>query len=80
MKTKDFSCEQCQYKATRKVHLLSHMESVHEGTTFPCEQGDYKARCKSELLKHIKSIHEGVKFQCDRLRLQISTQKVSIDT
>ena len=28
------TCEQCDYKATRKFNLLRHMKSLHEGVKF----------------------------------------------
>ena len=62
MKSIQFPCAQCDYKATRREHLLTHIKSVHEGVKFPCAQCDYKATQKSSLLRHIKSVHEGVKY------------------
>ena len=56
-----FPCEQCDYKAPQKGHLMAHITSTHEGVKFPCEQCDYKATQKGHLLTHIKSIHKGVK-------------------
>ena len=55
-----FSCEQCDYKAVQKGHLLTHIKSIHEGVKFPCEQCDYKATQKGNLLKHINSFHKVV--------------------
>ena len=61
----NFPCDQCDYKATRKGHLLNHRKSRHEGVKFPCDQCDYKATERVNLLHHIRSIHAGVKFPCD---------------
>ena len=61
-----FPCDQCDYKATEKGHLRSHMKSIHEGVKYPCGQCDYKATEKCSLLIHIKSKHEGIKFPCDQ--------------
>ena len=58
-----FSCEQCDYKAAWKGHLISHINSIHEGVKFPCEQCDYKATWKGDLSTHIRSIHEGGKHK-----------------
>ena len=55
-------CDQCDYKATTKSTLVTHMKSIHEGVTYPCEQCGYKANRKHHLLKHLKSKHEGVKY------------------
>ena len=59
-----FPCDQCNYKATQRGHLLRHIKSIHDGVKFPCDQCDYKATQKGDLLRHIKSKHEGVKFLC----------------
>ena len=53
-----FQCDQCDYKARYKGHLLAHIKSKHEGVKFPCELCDYKASWKVDLRKHIKFIHE----------------------
>ena len=52
--------DQCDYKATQKGHLLTHIKSIHEGVKFPCAQCDYKATTKGSLFRHMKSRHEGV--------------------
>ena len=61
-----FPCDQCDYNATRKHRLLTHIKLIHENVNFYCYQCDYKASKKHHLLKHIKSIHDGVKFSCDQ--------------
>ena len=55
-------CEQCDYKATQKGTLLTHIKSNHEGVKYSCEQCDYKATWKRSLFIHIKSFHEGVMY------------------
>ena len=30
-----FPCDQCDYKATQKSSLLTHIKSKHEGVKFP---------------------------------------------
>ena len=61
-----FSCDQCEYKATQRSHLLTHIKSIHEGIKYPCEQCNFKATQKHHLLTHIKLKHEGVKYPCDQ--------------
>ena len=56
-----YICEQCDYKATKKGDLSTHINSIHKGVRFPCKKCDYKATQKGTLLRHIESIHEGVK-------------------
>ena len=50
-------CNQCEYKATQKSKLVTHIKSIHLGVKYPCAQCDYKATQKRSLLKHIKSKH-----------------------
>ena len=33
-----FSCNQCEYVATRAHHLRIHVENKHEGVRYPCSQ------------------------------------------
>ena len=61
-----FACDQCDYKATWKSHLLTHIKSIHEGLKIHCDQCDYKSTGRPNLLRHIKSKHEGYKFHCDQ--------------
>ena len=56
-----FPYNQCNYKATRKDSLLTHIQSRHEGVRFPCPRCNYKATQMENLSTHINSIHEGIK-------------------
>ena len=38
-----FSCDQCDYKATRKGSLKTHIQSVHEKVRYSCNQCDHQA-------------------------------------
>ena len=60
-----FPCQQCDYKAKQKGHLLTHIKTIHEGVKFPCEQCDYKATQKVSILRHVKSKHKVVKLHCE---------------
>ena len=51
-----FPCTQCDFKAKRKAHLLTHEESIHKDIKFPCTQCDYKATRKENLMAHKKSM------------------------
>ena len=57
---KKFPCDSCDYLATLKSDLRTHMNSVYEENKFPCELYDYLATLKSNLKRHIESIHESV--------------------
>ena len=59
-----YPCRQCDYKATQKSNLKTHIESTHEGVKFQCNQCDYKATKQSNLKMHIESVHKGVKYPC----------------
>ena len=48
-----YPCNHCDYKATKKGNLLTHIKSKHEGVRFPCDQCDYKATWKRYLLDNI---------------------------
>ena len=52
-----YPCDQCDYKATQKGDLLTHLKSIHEGVKYPCDQCDYKATQKCHLLTHSNSKH-----------------------
>ena len=64
LKSLGYPCDQCDYKATQKAHLLRHLKSKHEGIKYPCDQCDFKATQKSNLLRHLKSKHEGINYPC----------------
>ena len=49
---KAYPCDECNFKATQKGHLLTHKKSVYEGVKFPCDQCFYKATRKNHLLTH----------------------------
>ena len=66
LRTPKYPCDQCDYKATQKGNLWTHLKSKHKGVKYPCDQCDYKASYKGHLLTHLKSIHEGVKYPCDQ--------------
>ena len=55
-----FSCDQCDYKATQKGSLKTHIDSVHGDVRYSCDQCDYKATWKGDLTRHIDSVHGDV--------------------
>ena len=72
MVLKIHQCSQCHYKATKKGHLQTHQQSIHEGLKFPCSHCEYKATNKGALQTHIKSVHEGLKFPCTQCEYKAS--------
>ena len=41
-----YLCDQCDYKATLKTNLLTHIKSKHMGVKYPCDQcvGTYQIK------------------------------------
>jgi len=67
------SCELCEYKATFKWNLQTHIKSVHEGVRYSCKLCDYKATTKCGLKKHEESIHEGTfRYKCEQCEYKSS--------
>ena len=63
-----YSCDKCEYSATRLIHLKSQKEYIHEGQRFHCDKCEYSGTCRGNLRKHIESKHEGV--------INVSTQQL----
>ena len=61
-----YSCDQCEYSATKASNLKIHKRNVHEGVRYPCEQCEYVASEESSLRQHTKSKHDGIRFPCDQ--------------
>ena len=57
---------QCEYKATKRGNLQTHINSVHIGQKFNCPQCEHKATQRGHLQTHIKSVHEGQKFKASK--------------
>ena len=48
----------CEYKATQAGHLMSHIESIHEGVYYSCYQCEYKATLLGSLTTQVVAMHE----------------------
>ena len=70
-----YICDQCDYQATKRGHLKTHFESVHEGIKYAFNQCDYKATLQCNLKTHIESKHDGVKYACGQCDYQATTQR-----
>ena len=66
-----YSCDKCNYQATRKSHLNTHKKSVHDGVKYSCDKCNYQATQQSNLKIHKESVHDGVKYSCDKCNYQI---------
>ena len=52
-----YDCDQCDYQATERGSVKTHIQNIHEGVRHDCNHCDYKATQKSNLKYHIKSKH-----------------------
>jgi len=59
---KSFSCNQCDFEASKKSQLKQHSNTVHRPTKFACNQCDFKANCKRNLKEH-SNVHHISKIQ-----------------
>ena len=46
---KKYTCDECDYEATRKSSLTAHQQSVHMGKKYPCKEYDFQATQESNL-------------------------------
>ena len=53
-----YPCSQCNYKATRKCYLITHIETTHLRIYHGCYKCDYKSLYKRNLIHHIKTKHD----------------------
>ena len=67
----NYQCDQCDYKATKKINLKRHKRVVHEGIKYKCDQCD---KFISNLNQHKLSVHVGIKYNCDQCNYK-ATQK-----
>ena len=53
-----YNCNICQYSATHKVLLSSHVRTIHlQERNFQCSTCDYKTTDQSHLTRHIEIKH-----------------------
>ena len=51
-----YSCSECEFKATIKSNLNTHIKSIREEVKYPCSECDYEATQKGNLNTHVKSV------------------------
>ena len=56
----NYSCEFCEYKASVKSNLKTHVESIHNGFRYSCNKYEYKASQRHSLSTHINRHHMSV--------------------
>ena len=59
-----YPCNNCDYQATTKGNLQTHIQSTHEGIKFPCKECEYQATQQIHLQTHIKLKHKGIRGRC----------------
>ena len=62
-----YSCDKCEYAASKASHLKQHNKIKHEGVTYPCDNCENAATRVSDLKWHIESKHKGVRYPCDNV-------------
>ena len=67
-KIKNFSCNQCNYRATSNCRVDKHIRAVHDKIKdFSCLHCSYKTAYNHYLKSHIKHVHYGSKdFACEQ--------------
>merc|ERR1712179_615640 len=55
-----FPCDYCQYSATTKHNLKTHVLSKHEGVKFPCDYCDFRGSTKGNTRAHMKKMHSAM--------------------
>jgi len=62
----EYACQMCQYRATKRHHVLNHIEAKHvQNTTYRCDYCTYVCKTKNALQAHKSRSHKGadaVKF------------------
>ena len=50
----EYTCSECDYKATWESSIVNHLKSVHKVKKFQCPECDYETIYKSNLVTHLK--------------------------
>ena len=64
------NCDKCNKSFTKKDHLKTHIQSIHENVRYNCDKCDKSFTHKSSLRTHIRSAHKNV--QCDKCNKNFS--------
>ena len=60
-----YKCNYCDYQATQRSHLKSHMAALHQQLVFCCDMCDFQSRWKSRMMAHTRAKHMGIFLFCD---------------
>ena len=55
-----YPCNKCDYQATKKSNLTTHIQSLHKGVKYACNQCDQQFTAQRSLKMHIQSKHKGI--------------------
>ena len=55
-----FPCDECQYSATTKSNLKTHVLAKHLGVKFPCNYCDFQGSTKGNTHYHMKNMHSAM--------------------
>ena len=58
-------CDQCDYKARRRVYFNRHYNIEHGKIRFTCNQCEFESKNKSALKQHTLRFHENIKYLCE---------------
>jgi len=75
-KSKEFLCEECDFKATSRRDVLKHYKSNHsKKPQYKCDMCDFIAVGKDQLRPHIKNTHGGRKYKCETCGFSALSQR-----
>ena len=57
-----YDCNQCDYTATLKGNLTTHIKLFHGKMKYLCNQCNFIFTLQGNLTIHIQLVHEGVKY------------------
>jgi len=60
-----YKCNYCDYQATQRSHLKSHMAALHQQLVFCCDMCDFQSKWKSRMMAHTRAKHMGIFLFCD---------------
>ena len=65
MKEGGYTCDKCEYFATKATLFTEHIKNNHTGVKYPCDKCEFSATTEYSLKKHSESKHETVRYFCN---------------
>ena len=69
-----FECDNCDYTAKRKQHIVLHQNFHHDNIRYKCDKCEKQFSTRGNLNVHSKVAHEGIKYTCDQCDIQFSVK------